>query len=177
MKNVIPILAIVAAMLSGCVQQQVVGGDRDQHGCIGSAGYKWCPSEQRCMRMWEEFCPEYPEQFRVTDFKSCVAAGNPVMESHPRQCIHDGTTYHEVINDQETQLATIAQEYCGQDEVDSVYICGSYVQVVSSLLGGGSTFIDIDKHMIRCPVVGPDSMSPECKALMLERTCDEQRVC
>ncbi|HEL3174446.1 TPA: hypothetical protein UME34_004614 [Stenotrophomonas maltophilia] len=30
-----------------------VGGDRDAHGCIGSAGYQWCEHNQRCERPWE----------------------------------------------------------------------------------------------------------------------------
>lgn len=29
----------------------------------------------------------------VHDFESCVAAGNPVMESYPEQCAANGTTY------------------------------------------------------------------------------------
>lgn len=28
-----------------------------------------------------------PEQVKVTDFESCAQAGNPVMESYPRQCL------------------------------------------------------------------------------------------
>ncbi len=31
----------------------LVGGDRDAHGCIGSAGYSWCAREGRCVRPWE----------------------------------------------------------------------------------------------------------------------------
>ncbi|MCA8424453.1 hypothetical protein LGN30_14790 [Burkholderia seminalis] len=30
-----------------------VGGDRDAHGCIGSAGYAWCEHTQQCERPWE----------------------------------------------------------------------------------------------------------------------------
>lgn len=33
----------------------------------------------------------------VTNFEECVAAGNPVMESYPRQCTADGVTYTEDI--------------------------------------------------------------------------------
>jgi len=33
-----------------------VGGDRDKHGCIGSAGYSWCESKKKCLRIWEESC-------------------------------------------------------------------------------------------------------------------------
>lgn len=33
-----------------------LGGDRDEHGCIGSAGYLWCEEKQKCRRPWEESC-------------------------------------------------------------------------------------------------------------------------
>ncbi|MDD2646951.1 MAG: hypothetical protein PHV78_03450 [Patescibacteria group bacterium] len=36
----------------------VVGGDRDAHGCIGSAGYSWCEVKQKCLRPFEEFCAD-----------------------------------------------------------------------------------------------------------------------
>jgi len=31
----------------------LVGGDRDEHGCIGSAGYTWCEKLGNCARSWE----------------------------------------------------------------------------------------------------------------------------
>lgn len=34
----------------------VVGGDRDENGCIGSAGYTWCAQLNKCIRSWEEEC-------------------------------------------------------------------------------------------------------------------------
>jgi hypothetical protein len=36
--------------------EQLVGNDRDVHGCIGSAGYSWCELKQKCLRVWEEPC-------------------------------------------------------------------------------------------------------------------------
>lgn len=49
------------ALLSACATQpkpapipvQIVGGDRDVHGCIPSAGYTWCERESACVRPWE----------------------------------------------------------------------------------------------------------------------------
>lgn len=35
-----------------------LGGDRDEHGCIGSAGYSWCEAKAKCLRSWEEPCEE-----------------------------------------------------------------------------------------------------------------------
>ena len=29
------------------------GSDRDEHGCIGSAGYQWCERTTQCERPWE----------------------------------------------------------------------------------------------------------------------------
>jgi hypothetical protein len=37
-------------------QHPIVGSDRDEHGCIGSAGYTWCPKKNKCLREWEESC-------------------------------------------------------------------------------------------------------------------------
>lgn len=36
----------------------IVGGDKDEHGCIGSAGYSWCQVKNKCLREWEEKCDE-----------------------------------------------------------------------------------------------------------------------
>jgi hypothetical protein len=41
---------------AGNSQTQLLGGDRDEHGCIGSAGYSWCEARQKCLRPWEEQC-------------------------------------------------------------------------------------------------------------------------
>jgi len=68
-KNLIYIIAFVFVIIITGVyffqnkgtgdNQQIVGGDRDEHGCIGSAGYSWCEPKQKCLRMWEESC--YPD--------------------------------------------------------------------------------------------------------------------
>ena len=53
---------------------QIVGGDRDAHGCIGSAGYSWCEVKNKCLRIWEEKCEVAPAP--VEDKKiSCEQKG------------------------------------------------------------------------------------------------------
>ena len=47
---------ILCLSLLGCAEEQIVGGDKDEHGCIGSAGYTWCELKQECLRVWEETC-------------------------------------------------------------------------------------------------------------------------
>lgn len=52
------IIVLFALVILGCSQQekQLVGGDKDIHGCIGSAGYSWCEEKSKCVRVWEEGC-------------------------------------------------------------------------------------------------------------------------
>ena len=45
---------------------------------------------------------EPTEETEITNFEECVAAGNPVMESYPRQCTADGQTFVEEIKTTET---------------------------------------------------------------------------
>jgi|GEM_PF-1764311 len=61
-KMVILMMVLLSVSISGCISTQnetaVVGGDRDEHGCIGSAGYIWCETKQKCLRTWEEPCDD-----------------------------------------------------------------------------------------------------------------------
>ncbi len=36
--------------------QMLVGGTRDEHGCIQDGGYTWCESSNSCIRPWETEC-------------------------------------------------------------------------------------------------------------------------
>jgi hypothetical protein len=52
----------------------LVGNDKDEHGCIGSAGYTWCELKNKCLRTWEEKCEvtlavgvAYSESGRLTN--------------------------------------------------------------------------------------------------------------
>merc|ERR1719384_768293 len=34
-------------------ERKPVGGEKDDHGCIGAAGYSWCEGMNTCVRSWE----------------------------------------------------------------------------------------------------------------------------
>ena len=113
----------------------LAGNDSDAHGCKGSAGYTWCETKQKCIRVWEEGCPA-------------------------------------------TTLEAKAQSYCGKENVDSVYVCGDYVKVVSSLMGGGSTFYPNGAgNPIVCPVISPEYMPADCGELLSGKYCNDTKVC
>jgi len=66
MKTRLILLGIETVLLAACTTTQpvsptptpepIVGGDQDEHGCIGSAGYTWCEAQKKCYRVWEEAC-------------------------------------------------------------------------------------------------------------------------
>jgi len=35
---------------------ELIGGQKDVHGCLIPAGYSWCEVKQKCLRVWEEKC-------------------------------------------------------------------------------------------------------------------------
>ncbi|HID45327.1 MAG TPA: amidohydrolase, partial [Chromatiaceae bacterium] len=49
----IPIVGIVYKGKLKLNKGKQIGGDRDAHGCIGSAGYSWCEKTGSCERPWE----------------------------------------------------------------------------------------------------------------------------
>jgi len=72
-----------------------------------------------------------------------------------------------------------AKTLCEQETVDSVYSCGDHYRVVSSLMGGGSSYYKIVNNsleVVNCPLVAPDSMSEECKELFASE-CEEKKIC
>ncbi len=67
-----------------------------------------------------------PNEDMITSFKECVAAGNPVMESYPRQCRHGEQIFREIISQPE---ANESDELSDPNEASDVYeieICESF---------------------------------------------------
>jgi len=49
-------------------KEQMIGGQKDEHGCLIPAGYSWCEASRKCLRTWEEYCadeaPEAPARIK-----------------------------------------------------------------------------------------------------------------
>lgn len=67
----------------------IVGGDKDEHGCIGSAGYSWCEPQQKCLRVWEEPCGQ-----QITLGEAITIANNSVCTENGK--LMDETFYNNV---------------------------------------------------------------------------------
>jgi hypothetical protein len=54
-------------------EEQLVGNDLDAHGCKASAGYSWCETKSKCLRVWEETCIEDPGALEAQVMADLVA--------------------------------------------------------------------------------------------------------
>lgn len=81
-------------------------------GCTQEA--KICPDGSSVSRVGPncEFaaCPNTNTSTEITSFEECVAAGNPVAESYPRQCIAEGQTFTEAIDTNANQNTNSAKD-------------------------------------------------------------------
>eukprot|EP00751_Fragilariopsis_kerguelensis_P018756 CAMPEP_0170847356 /NCGR_PEP_ID=MMETSP0734-20130129/8735_1 /TAXON_ID=186038 /ORGANISM="Fragilariopsis kerguelensis, Strain L26-C5" /LENGTH=339 /DNA_ID=CAMNT_0011216561 /DNA_START=95 /DNA_END=1111 /DNA_ORIENTATION=- len=69
------------------------GSDRDDYGCIGSAGYSWCHSLSKCIRPWETTCPGGGgggDGGGDVDIHGCRASAGYTFCAYTRQCERPG---------------------------------------------------------------------------------------
>ncbi|HLC96580.1 MAG TPA: eight-cysteine-cluster domain-containing protein [Candidatus Nanoarchaeia archaeon] len=80
------------------------------------------------------------EQAGITNFEECVAAGNPVMESYPRQCSANGQTFVEDISgDSQAKCEAVEGTWLDQykeceyiSEADCTSLGGSFQECASA---------------------------------------------
>ena len=101
--------------------QPVVGGDKDAHGCIGSAGYSWCEAKQKCLRSWEEKCE--------TTIKQAPSIG--LISSGEDVTWKIGTTHTIQYNTSEIGPAGTCVDafLINQDNVKATLSLGSYIHL------------------------------------------------
>jgi len=81
MKKTSLIIIIILALIVGGyfiyrtldkTKEPLIGGQRDEHGCLGSAGYTWCEAKEKCLREWEEPCTEAEAFNMLIDIKEAT---------------------------------------------------------------------------------------------------------
>ncbi len=109
---------------------------------------------------------------QITNFDECVNAGNPVMESYPRQCMANGETFVEEI------------EFCVRMSIDNAFaiaeesVCVSEGALLSTYVcneGTNTLWIDLDIDMEGCSpacvvnvLTGEAEINYRCTGLIIE---------
>jgi len=72
---------------------QMPGSDQDQHGCVGSAGYEWCPGLSKCVQPWMTPCPTSPPLVGGDkDQHGCVASEGYEWCPQLKKCVQPWQT-------------------------------------------------------------------------------------
>ncbi len=73
--------------------QNLIGGNKDSHGCLIGAGYTWCQVKNKCLRIWEEYCTKtLPKTavFTCSKLKSITATFYPKDDKFVDLILSDG---------------------------------------------------------------------------------------
>lgn len=59
---------------------KIINESKDEHGCVDTAGYTWCESKQKCLKKWEEDCPEagkmtFDQALEIAKKSECAEKG------------------------------------------------------------------------------------------------------
>ena len=80
------------------------GSDRDEHGCIPSAGESWCESTKKCIRSWNTPCPvdtpAMPGSDR--DEHGCIPSAGETWCNSTEECIQESNTFCPADSDEQS---------------------------------------------------------------------------
>lgn len=73
--SIITLIALITFTTSFLANAQtMVGNDKDEHGCIGSAGYVWNETSEKCERPWEIKTYTTSADFLAAEGQTCKIA-------------------------------------------------------------------------------------------------------
>ena len=110
-------------------------------------------------------CTNIPTTQNITSFDECVKAGNPVMESSPRQCSADGQTFVEELNVSAENNTSATGNQTGMlgatctDEQKAANVCTLEYAPVCGLVDNGIRCVTTP-----CPSVNATTFGNSCQA-------------
>lgn len=93
--NYLPTNEILGNEQSG---EQLIGGDKDEYGCLIAAGYSWCEVKQKCLRSWEEECVKTISQDNSVDKKFESIADSVTFKVYENKELNYTVTYPDIAN-------------------------------------------------------------------------------
>lgn len=85
--------------LPGKAEELVVGSDRDEKGCIGSAGYTWSAAKNSCIRIFEEGTPFITYEMTTGAMDSSIVAYVVLSADRQQAEAFFGTTDKPIVMD------------------------------------------------------------------------------
>jgi len=141
--------------------EPLIGGQTDEHGCLGPAGYSWCVPKQKCLRVWEEPCLE-DANFDTSLIKQAFLKKYPEWE---------GKDLKITVNTQYGDHASGGIKFGGADDAGGGYFFAAKTENGWVIAADGNGEIRCDEID---PYNFPSEMIPECADIanntMVDRT-------
>jgi len=114
---------------------------------------------------------------QVTNFEECIAAGNPAMESYPRQCSHKGETFvEEIVGKIDADSKPILTQK------EAILIAGNTSEcTMVGIPANTATYNDVSKtwwiNLERMPELEKDGCNPACVVREENKTAEVNWRC
>ena len=136
-------------MYGAGTSHELVGSQRDSHGCLLSGGYQWCPSTRACQRPWSDPCPEIHHLERCAigfcededacprcrDGYECKGGGTLCAGTCYGQCVPIHEHEHKQGNEHDHPPRCLPQT------CNSKYVCPSIKSCVRDGIRGYTTYV------------------------------------
>ena len=88
MKKIILFAVLMSVLVSGCVSEpeQPIGGQRDEYGCLGPAGYTYNEELALCARDWEIVSEDHVRAIRKASESMSDRYGLTIVELITEDC-------------------------------------------------------------------------------------------
>lgn len=106
------------------------------------------------------------------DEHGCIPSAGYTWCEPKQKCLRE---WEETCEEKSTE--ELAKEFCTTENVAEINACDGYIQVITTLIGGGSAYYTVENGAVgeatQCPIVAPEYISEECKSFMDGTGCSK----
>lgn len=113
----------------------LVGGDRDIHGCIASAGYTWSTVSQSCVRPWEVSTKKSPREALKAHTWNLVSLNGKAITQSGTLTFQRNTFHAKLCNIMNGKYIALKDRIYSRDVISTMMYCDGDIMTVENLLG------------------------------------------
>lgn len=84
---IILVFVLITFFIIGCDREKIIGGERDEHGCLGPAGYSWDEEIGACIRVWEIESEQFKRAAKIAVEYKGQSYGLTIVGIEERECV------------------------------------------------------------------------------------------
>ncbi len=145
----------------------IVGNDKDEHGCIGSAGYSWCEVKNKCLRIWEEKCELISATQNTNSSKSVISIRDQYLNraneyGQKQDCGQDAMMAYELAKSIDKEKIGSYILYCAKErsrfyeqknKFESLIATSDQINSIMNKLKIASLYSGLEKYSEAIPLI------------------------